>query len=88
MKEVGGPSFYSLLVIAVVVSPLLSGVSTKVDKLHDTIAELLNSETTKKFLDNEGAAPVHMSSAEFGKFIAAEIAKWGPVVKKAGMKAE
>jgi tripartite-type tricarboxylate transporter receptor subunit TctC len=29
-----------------------------------------------------------MSSAEFGKFIEAEIAKWGPVVKKAGMKAE
>jgi tripartite-type tricarboxylate transporter receptor subunit TctC len=59
-----------------------------VAKLHDTIAELLNSEATKKYLDNEGAAPVHMSSAEFGKFIEAEIAKWGPVVKKAGMKAE
>jgi tripartite-type tricarboxylate transporter receptor subunit TctC len=59
-----------------------------VAKLHDTIAELLNSEMTKKYLDNEGAAPVHMTSAEFGKFIEAEIAKWGPVVKKAGMKAE
>jgi len=59
-----------------------------IDKLHDTIAELLNSDATKKYLDNEGAAPVHLSSAEFGKFIEAEIAKWGPVVKKAGMKAE
>jgi tripartite-type tricarboxylate transporter receptor subunit TctC len=29
-----------------------------------------------------------MTSAEFGKFIEEEIAKWGPVVKKAGMKAE
>jgi tripartite-type tricarboxylate transporter receptor subunit TctC len=56
--------------------------------LHDTIAGLLDSADTKKFLDNEGAAPVHMSSAEFGAFIEAEIAKWGPVVKKAGMKAE
>ena len=37
---------------------------------------------------NEGAAPMHMSYAEFGKFIEAEIAKWGPVVKQAGMKAE
>ena len=36
----------------------------------------------------EGAAPVRMSSAEFGEFVEAEIAKWGPVVKKAGMKAE
>src|SRR5579862_8366507 len=59
-----------------------------VDKLHDTIAGLLDSATTKKFLDNEGAAPVHMSAAEFGKFIEAELAKWGPVVKQAGMKAE
>jgi tripartite-type tricarboxylate transporter receptor subunit TctC len=59
-----------------------------VDKLHDAIAELLDSAATKKFLDNEGAAPVHMGSAEFGEFIESEIAKWGPVVKKAGMKAE
>ena len=59
-----------------------------VDKLHDTIDGLLDSPETKKFLDNEGAAPVHMTSADFGKFIAAEIAKWGPVVQKAGMKAE
>jgi tripartite-type tricarboxylate transporter receptor subunit TctC len=59
-----------------------------VDKLHDTIAGLLDSAATKKFLDNEGAAPVHMSAAEFGKFIESELAKWGPVVKQAGMKAE
>jgi len=58
-----------------------------VDQLHDTIAALLDSPETKKYLDNEGAAPVHMSAAEFGQFIASEIAKWGPVVKKAGMKA-
>jgi tripartite-type tricarboxylate transporter receptor subunit TctC len=57
-----------------------------VDKVHDAIDALLDSTETKKFLDNEGAAPAHMSSAEFGKFIEAEIAKWGPVVKKAGMK--
>jgi tripartite-type tricarboxylate transporter receptor subunit TctC len=57
-------------------------------KLHDAIAELLDSAQTKKYLDNEGAAPMHMSSVEFGTFIAAEIAKWGPVVQKAGMKAQ
>jgi tripartite-type tricarboxylate transporter receptor subunit TctC len=59
-----------------------------VAKLHDAIAELLTSEETKKFLDNEGAAPVKMSSAEFGAFIQAETVKWGPVVKQAHMKAE
>jgi tripartite-type tricarboxylate transporter receptor subunit TctC len=59
-----------------------------VDRLHDAIAEVLKSADTQKFLNNEGASPVQMSSADFGKFIASEIAKWGPVVKKAGMKAE
>jgi tripartite-type tricarboxylate transporter receptor subunit TctC len=59
-----------------------------VDKLHAAVAEVLKSADTKKYLDNEGAAPVAMSSAEFGKFIEDEIAKWGPVVQKAGMKAE
>jgi tripartite-type tricarboxylate transporter receptor subunit TctC len=59
-----------------------------VDKLHAAVAEVLKSDDTKKYLANEGAAPVEMSSAEFGKFIASEIAKWGPVVQKAGMKAE
>jgi hypothetical protein len=29
-----------------------------------------------------------MSTAEFGDFIVAEIAKWGRVVKEAGIKAE
>jgi tripartite-type tricarboxylate transporter receptor subunit TctC len=59
-----------------------------VDKLHDAIAVVLKSADTQKYLANEGAAPVEMSAAEFGKFIEAEIAKWGPVVKQAGMKAE
>src|SRR5580658_4627672 len=59
-----------------------------IDKLHDALAEVLKSADTQKFLNNEGASPVQMSSADFGKFIASEIAKWGPVVKKAGMKAE
>ncbi len=59
-----------------------------VNKLHAAVAEVLKSAETKKYLDNEGAAPVTMSAAEFGTFIEAEIAKWGPVVQKAGMKAE
>ena len=59
-----------------------------VDKLHAAVAQVLKSDETKKYLDNEGAAPVTMSAAEFGTFIESEIAKWGPVVQKAGMKAE
>ncbi len=59
-----------------------------VDKLHSAIEDVLNSADTLKYMDQQGASPLHMSSAEFGKYIQSEIAKWGPVVKSAGMKAE
>jgi tripartite-type tricarboxylate transporter receptor subunit TctC len=59
-----------------------------IDKLHGTIEQVLNSEDTKKNLDLQGASPLHMSTAEFGAFIKSEMTKWGPVVTKAGIKAE
>jgi tripartite-type tricarboxylate transporter receptor subunit TctC len=59
-----------------------------VDKLHGAIEEVLRSDDTKKNLDLQGATPLHMSTAEFGAYIKAEMIKWGPVVTKAGIKAE
>ena len=59
-----------------------------IDKLHGTIEQVLNSDDTKKNLDLQGASPLHMSTAEFGAFIKSEMTKWGPVVTKAGIKAE
>jgi tripartite-type tricarboxylate transporter receptor subunit TctC len=59
-----------------------------VDKLHRAIDEVLRSEDTKKNLDLQGATPMPMSSAQFGAYIKDEMAKWGPVVQKAGIKAE
>jgi tripartite-type tricarboxylate transporter receptor subunit TctC len=59
-----------------------------VDKLHRAIDEVLRSEDTKKNLDQQGATPVPMGSAQFGAYIKDEMAKWGPVVQKAGIKAD
>ena len=59
-----------------------------VAKLHDAIEEVLQSADTKKYMDQQGATPILMSTADFGNYIQSEIAKWGPVVQKAGMKAE
>ena len=56
--------------------------------LHGTIEQVLNSDDTKKNLDLQGASPLHMSAGEFGGFIKSEMTKWGPVVTKAGIKAE
>jgi len=57
-----------------------------VDKLHQEISAMQDSPEVLKQLANEGAAVMRMSSAEFGKFIASETAKWGRVVKEAGIK--
>lgn len=59
-----------------------------VDRLHKEVSVILTAaETQKRFLD-EGAEVVHMSPTEFGAWIGAETAKWGRVVKEAGLRAE
>jgi tripartite-type tricarboxylate transporter receptor subunit TctC len=42
----------------------------------------------KKQFDADGAVIVRMSPAEFAGFFAAELEKWGKVVKAAKIKAE
>jgi tripartite-type tricarboxylate transporter receptor subunit TctC len=50
-------------------------------------ASLLSPETQKR-LEGEGAVGTPMTPAEFGKIIVNDIARWGQVVREAGIKAE
>ena len=59
-----------------------------VQRLHKELAVIVASAETKKRFEAEGAEAVQMSPEEFGKFIAAETAKWAKVVKEAGIRAE
>jgi tripartite-type tricarboxylate transporter receptor subunit TctC len=59
-----------------------------VDKLHKEISLMQETPEALKQFANEGADVMRMSSADFGKFIASETAKWGRVVKEAGIKAQ
>jgi tripartite-type tricarboxylate transporter receptor subunit TctC len=59
-----------------------------VERLHKELAVIVASAETKKRFEAEGAEAVQMSTGEFGKFIAAETAKWAKVVKEAGIRAE
>lgn len=60
------------------------------------IVRRLNAETDKFMcskeietrLTNEGARFIPMTSEQFGSFVKAEIAKWAPVVKASGAKAD
>jgi tripartite-type tricarboxylate transporter receptor subunit TctC len=59
-----------------------------VEKLHKEISAMQDLPEVQKQLQNQGAEIMRMSSAEFAKFIASETAKWGRVVKDAGIKAQ
>ena len=59
-----------------------------VERLHREIASIQNSPKVQQQFANEGADIARMSIAEFGAFQASELAKWGRVVKEAGIKAQ
>ncbi len=59
-----------------------------VARLHNEIQAILDTPEAQKAFANEGADVVRMSSAEFGAFMRSELAKWGKVVKEAGIKAQ
>ena len=54
---------------------------------RDTVA-ILQSSAAKDALLAQGAETAATTPAEFGAFVKAEIAKWGKVIKEAGIKAE
>ena len=59
-----------------------------VERLHRELAAIVASSETRKRFESEGAEPRQMSPEEFGRFIAAETAKWSRVVKEASIRAE
>ncbi|MEO8442173.1 MAG: tripartite tricarboxylate transporter substrate binding protein [Betaproteobacteria bacterium] len=59
-----------------------------VAKLNREVVAIINLPEIKSHLLAEGAEPVGNSPEQFGEFIKAEIAKWGKVIRAAGLRAE
>jgi len=59
-----------------------------VDKLNKELSVVLAAAETKKRLLDQGAEVDPMGHAEFGPFVAAEMAKWARVVKQGNIKAQ
>jgi tripartite-type tricarboxylate transporter receptor subunit TctC len=57
-------------------------------RVHAETIATLDSPAFVKKLDEQGGAPVKMSSAEFGKLMVSETVKWTEVIKAAGIKGE
>jgi tripartite-type tricarboxylate transporter receptor subunit TctC len=59
-----------------------------VDKLYRDIQDVLKSPELTAAFAREGAAAVTMSTAEFGKYMEDEMAKWARVVKEGNIKGQ
>ena len=58
------------------------------DRMIREIAALQDTPEVVKRLEEQGAMPVKQSSAEFGKYMQDEAARWQMVIDKAGIKGE
>ncbi len=57
-------------------------------RLHKEISAMQELPAIRKQLTNDGAEIMRMSPSEFGAYMDTEMAKWGRVVKQAGIKAQ
>ena len=58
-----------------------------IDRLHGEIVRALKTDLRERLM-NSGADPVGNTPEEYSKFVQNEIAKWGKVIKAAGIKGE
>ncbi|MGH8619230.1 MAG: tripartite tricarboxylate transporter substrate binding protein [Burkholderiales bacterium] len=66
-----------------------AGTSPEIIKrLNNELSGILKSAETQKRFESEGSEALQMGPEQFGKYIAAETAKWARVVKEAGIKPE
>jgi tripartite-type tricarboxylate transporter receptor subunit TctC len=89
IEEAGGPSVKGF--DATSWFGLVAPAGTPMDivnRLQQETAKALATPALKERLQSQGAIPSGMTSAEFGKFIAAETAKWAKVVKASGAKVD
>lgn len=55
-------------------------------KLHENLVQVLQAPETRERFASVGADPVTSTPAAFGRFYVDEIAKWGKVVREAGVR--
>ena len=58
-----------------------------VQKLNREIGAIVTSAESRQRLETSGAEPATLSSAEFGRLLAAEVDKWQRVARESNIKA-
>ncbi|MBC7779591.1 MAG: tripartite tricarboxylate transporter substrate binding protein [Proteobacteria bacterium] len=59
-----------------------------VQKLHQAITEILNMPEVRETILRQGIEVVPSSPEELGRFVNAELARWTPIIKAAGISAD
>ena len=72
-------SWFGIMVPAKTPSPIIQ-------RLYSEIAKALDSAEMRGFITSQGSEPTLMDPVKYGEYLRAELAKWGKVVKNAGLK--
>jgi tripartite-type tricarboxylate transporter receptor subunit TctC len=86
MTEAGVPGFVTYIWWGLF-APLKTPQDV-IKRMHDEIAALQDSPDVVQKLEQQGAMPVKQTSAEFGKYMQDEAARWQMVIEKAAIKGE
>jgi tripartite-type tricarboxylate transporter receptor subunit TctC len=54
-------------------------------KLRDEVANIVAAQDVAELFDKQGMKPVADEPAQFGQVLAADLARWTDVIKKAGI---
>jgi len=86
VSEAGVPGYESVIWLG-----LMAPAATPkpiIEKLNAEIQRITNLPDVKEIWAKQGAVPMRMKQAEFGKFIEQDIQKWAKVVKFSGAKVD
>jgi tripartite-type tricarboxylate transporter receptor subunit TctC len=59
-----------------------------ITRLNSEIVKILGTREAREWLAAQGAEPGGDSPEAFAAFIKAELAKWGPIIREAGIQPE
>ena len=86
VAEAGVPGYEATIWLGVMAP---AGTSRAVlDRLNGEITKITGRQDVRKTWNEQGAEPLTMSTAEFEKYLNADIAKWAKVVKASGARAD
>ena len=84
LSEAGVPGYESVIWLGIVAPK--GTPPAVVNRLNAEIGKIVNNPEVRAEWARQGASPMTMTSDEFSRYVAADIAKWEKVIKVSGAK--